>query len=80
MQIQIETWSRYRDEFDRFLDPTVRSHIPIHVLQTFLFPIAFFSECLNLMPGVLVAASERRGDKNKDIYLPGFMKRYFPKI
>ena len=26
-----------------------------------------FSECLNLMPGVLVAESERRDDKNKDI-------------
>ena len=28
-----------------------------------------FSECLNAMPGVLVAGSERRDDKNKEIYM-----------
>ena len=28
-----------------------------------------FSECLNVMPGVLVAGSERRDDKNKEIYM-----------
>ena len=30
--------------------------------------VLIFSECLNFMSGVLVARSERRGDKNKDIY------------
>ena len=28
-----------------------------------------FSECLNKMPGVLVAGSERRDDKNKEIHI-----------
>ena len=28
-----------------------------------------FSECLNVMPGVLVAGRERRDDKNKEIYV-----------
>ena len=28
-----------------------------------------FSECLNAVPGVLVAGSERRDNKNKEIYM-----------
>ena len=46
--------------------PTVRLHILIHVFQTFLFPITCF-KCLNVVPAVLVAGSERREYKNKEI-------------
>ena len=73
MQIQTETWSGQRDELTSFLICVITQQsdhiIPIHEFQTFLFPVAFlsFSECLNAMPGVLVAGSERREDKNKEI-------------
>ena len=34
--------------------------------QSHVYSVSF-SECLNTMPGVLVAGSERRDDKNKEI-------------
>ena len=52
--------------------PFVRSHNSVYhecILDISLPNRTFysFSECLNAMPGVLVAGSERRGDKNKEI-------------
>ena len=66
-------YHRRRDEFDRFLD-LHSAQMSDRIFRFMYFRhfssqsyVLSFSEYLNVIPSVLVAGSERREDKNKEI-------------